>query len=39
MQSAMERLQTEGEAEIHDRMYKVVQKKGMMDIQARHPKR
>ena len=36
MQSAMERLQTEGEAGDHDRMYKVVHvKKGMMDIKAK----
>ena len=36
MQSAMERLQTEGEAGDHDRMYKVVHaKKGVMDIKAK----
>lgn len=36
MQSAMERLQAEGEAGDHDRMYKVVHaKKGVMDIKAK----
>ena len=36
MQSAMEQMQTEGEAGDHDRMYKVVHvKKGMMDIKAK----
>ena len=36
IQSAMERLQTEGEAGDHDRMYKVVHaKKGVMDIKAK----
>ena len=37
MQSAMERLQTEGEAGDPDRMYKVVHvKKGVMDNRAKN---